>query len=434
MIARLKGLLRRRMVQNILALYGVRVINQLVPLIIIPYLARVLGPTGWGMVAFAQAFAMYGIITIEYGFELTATRSVSQLRHDPAQLGALIAGILGAQVFLAGIVGLASLGVHWFVPPFDEQPLLVLAGLLFAILQGFAPIWYFVGQERVPLVAAIDTVAKVVATALIFTFVRDLDDGWLVLLFYAVAAGISTLTSYVFLLRDARPRAFRPALLLATLRGGFSVFLMRIGIAMHTTGNTFLMGVLASPAQVAFFAAGEKLSRPAAWLLHPINTALLPRLSELVGHSPDAASRMAGISLMTMLGLGLAFGLALGVAAPWLIPLMYGPGFEPAMPVLRVMALLVPLVVLNGVLVSQWLVPNGLDRALSVVILTGATCNLLLALVVAPRLGAMGMAWVTVVVEFGIVAGLLAVLYRRGLRPFQFEILRGLVLLAMARR
>jgi PST family polysaccharide transporter len=430
MIERLKGIVKLRLVQNILALYGVRIVNQLMPLIIIPYLARVLEPTGWGMVAFAQAFAMYGIITIEYGFELTGVRSVAQLRHDPAELGGLIAGILGAQVLLSGAVALAALLVHLYVPPFDEQPLLVLAGLLFAILQGFAPIWYFIGQERVPLIAAIDTIAKIVATLLIFAFVRSIDDGWLVLMFYAVAAGISTVLSYALLLREARPRGFQPGLAWTTLKRGFSVFTMRIGVAMHTTGNTLLLGLLVPPAQVAFFAAGEKLCRPAAWLLYPINAALLPRLSELVGHSPDAASRMAGISLMVMLGIGGAFGLAIGVLAPWLIELMFGPAYQVAVPVLRVMAVLVPLIVLNGVLVSQWLVPHGLDRALTVVILSGGVANLLLALVVAPRWQALGMAWLTVAIEAGIVLGLLLVARRHGLRPFQPEILRGLLALA----
>ena len=47
----------------------------------IPFLARVLGADGWGLVAGAQALAIYGIVTVEYGFELAGTRAVARDRE-----------------------------------------------------------------------------------------------------------------------------------------------------------------------------------------------------------------------------------------------------------------------------------------------------------------------------------------------------------------
>ncbi|RIH83316.1 hypothetical protein Mlute_02228 [Meiothermus luteus] len=46
--ARAIQLLRGRTAQNLLALYGVQFANYLLPLVALPYLARVLGPQGWG--------------------------------------------------------------------------------------------------------------------------------------------------------------------------------------------------------------------------------------------------------------------------------------------------------------------------------------------------------------------------------------------------
>ena len=59
-----------QLVRNVAALYGVRLVDQLLPILVIPFLARVLGAEGWGLVAAAQALAVYGIVTVEYGFEL----------------------------------------------------------------------------------------------------------------------------------------------------------------------------------------------------------------------------------------------------------------------------------------------------------------------------------------------------------------------------
>jgi PST family polysaccharide transporter len=423
-IERLRGLMRRQLVRNILALYGVRVVNQLLPLLVIPYLARVLGPTGWGLVAFAQAFAMYGIVTVEYGFEYSGTRAVAQGRAQAGRLAELVAGVLGAQLLLACAVTLAALAIQLLVPAFREQPLLLWAGLAFAIVQGLAPFWYFTGQERIALIAAIDTGAKLVGTAAVFLLVRAPADGWLVLAASAGAALISTGAAYALVLRQTRPGRLSLGLIRRTLRLGASMFTMRIAVMMHTAGNAFLLGLLVAPQQVAFFAAGEKLCRPAAWLLQPVNVALLPRLSNLVGHSPDRAKALAGLSILLMALVGLAFGVALGIAAPWLIGLLFGPQYGSAVAVMRVMALIVPLIVLNAALVSQWLVPHGLDRPLNVVILSATALNLGLALALAPRFGALGMAWVTVAVEGYILLGLCWALHRHGLKPIVPGLLR----------
>jgi O-antigen/teichoic acid export membrane protein len=94
------------------------------------------------------------------------------------------------------------------------------------------------------------------------------------------------------------------------------MFLMRIAVMMSTAGNAFLLGVLVAPQQVAFFVAGEKFCRPAAWLLQPVNVALLPRLSHLIGHSPDRAKALAGLTILLMAVVGLGFGLVIGIVAP----------------------------------------------------------------------------------------------------------------------
>jgi PST family polysaccharide transporter len=428
MIRHLKRLFGIRLVRNIAALYGVRAVDQLLPIVVIPFLARVLGADGWGLVAAAQALAIYGIVTVEYGFELAGTRAVARDRHDPARLAELISGIFATQLLLACAVALGAVAVRWTVPEFQHNPALIWAALAFAVLQGFHPLWFFVGQERIPVIALIGVTAKVIATLVIFGFVRAPEDGWIVLAAYGGAAGLATLAGYTLVLRQVRPGRLNLALIGRTLKLGFSMFLMRVAVLTHTGGNSFLLLLLGAPVQVAFFAAGEKLCRPVATLLHPINVALLPRLSHLADHSPDQGRTLARLAILVMAAVGLSFGLLIGVLAPWLVDLLFGlPQYREAVTVLRVIALIIPMIVLNAALVSQWMVPQKLDRALLVVIVSGSLINLTLALLFAPRYGALGMACVTVAVEGYILCGLLLALGRRGIRPIDPRLLPTLV-------
>ena len=310
------------------------------------------------------------------------------------------------------------------VPVFENDPPLLWAGLALAIFQGFNPIWYFTGQERTPLVGAITVGAKVLATLAIFALVRTPDDSWLVLACYAGGSLLATVTGYMLMLREARPGRLSLGLVGRTLRLGASMFVMRIALMMQTAGNVFLLGLLVTPHQVAFYSASEKLCRPVAWLLQPINTALLPRLSHLVGASPDRAQQLAGQALFLQGGTGILLGIAIGVLAPWLVELLFGPEFTAAGVVLQVMAAIIPLMVLNGALVSQWMVPHGLDRLLNTVVVISTGINVVLALILAPRYGALGMAWVAVIAESFILVGLLFSLRHKGLKPITPTLLR----------
>ncbi len=415
-IDRLRELARHRLARDIFVLYVVRTVNQLLPLATIPYLARVLGPAEWGMVAVAQAFSMYGIVTIHYGFDLAATREVSRHRSDRKRLGELMGGILACQLILSGLVAAAAGLAYYSVPFFAEDHRLLYAALLFAIVQGIGVDWYFTGMERLSLMAGIELPTKLVGVVAILWLVDGPGDGWLVLAAYAAAATLATAIGYGVVLRDVWPRWPGLARVRETFRLGFSLFVMQVSNLINTAGSAFLLSLLASPQQVAYLAAPDKLARPLAWLTIPINKALLPHLSHLLLHRPDQAHALARISLLLLSAIGLAFSVLVILLAPWLIELVFGPEYEAATPVLRVLALVIPLVIINDALAAQWLIPHHLDRALSVIILAAAMLTIGLAILVVPTYEALGMAWVTVLVELVILVALLLALTRHGHR------------------
>src|SRR5271168_4953465 len=96
-----KKLLHSGFLHNVIALYGVQACTYALPLLTFPYLARVLGPSGWGVVVFAQAIGIVITCVVEYGFDISASRETSRQRNDPGRLSELISGVLGAKSLLA---------------------------------------------------------------------------------------------------------------------------------------------------------------------------------------------------------------------------------------------------------------------------------------------------------------------------------------------
>src|SRR5271156_4756136 len=86
---------------NALAMLGSQIATYAFPLATIPYLARVLGPVHWGLVAFAQALGLYLSMVVEFGFNLSATRRIARSQDDKEQVEKIVAGVMGAKIFLA---------------------------------------------------------------------------------------------------------------------------------------------------------------------------------------------------------------------------------------------------------------------------------------------------------------------------------------------
>jgi PST family polysaccharide transporter len=403
---------RHPVIRNALALYWVQIAEYALPMLTVPYLARILRPDGWGLVLYAQSFAGWLGILLEYGFGFSATREIARHREEPARIAQVVEEVISATLMLlAGSAGVAMIAL-WSVPVFQRHPDYLWLGFLTVIVQGFRPIWYFQGIERMTVLAAVNLTARVVFTLGTFVWVRTSDSGWKVLVLQALGGAIATVITLRMMFRDVPLERL-------SLRGGWSglkmgwhLFLLRSSISLYTLANTFIVGLFVPPAQVAFYAGAERISNPARGLLQPISQALYPRMSHLASHDPKKARWAAWLGLQIIGGLGLLAGAGLYIFSPLIIRILLGRGYGPAVPVLQVLSLLMPLIALSNVMGIQWMLPMGMDKALNRVILGAGLLNCTMALLLAPRYGPMGMAWSVVCAELFVTAGSAFVLVR----------------------
>ncbi len=85
---------------------------------------------------------------------------------------------------------------------------------------------------------------------------------------------------------------------------------------------------------------------------------------------------------------------------------------------LRILALLPPLIAVSNFFGFQWLLPLRKDSIVNATILFAGIANLALAVILAPRLRQYGMAWAVVSAEALVTGTLLVYLKRSRLFPF----------------
>jgi polysaccharide transporter, PST family len=322
--------------------------------------------------------------------------------------------VQGAKLLLLVMATVLALVAWRFVPIFRASPEFLFWAWCAAMLQGFSPVWYFQGVERLRAPAALDVFAKLIATLGIFVVVRAPEHGWMVLALRAGAELISTGVLTAWLYRSVPWLRFNLALAREMLRDGWSLFVFVGAASIYTSANAFLLGLLAPAREVSYFGAGERIVRAASLLLGPLSQALYPRVSNLVAHDRQRASALIRRSLLPFVGLGVVMGVGLIVLAPLLTRVVFGPEYAPVASVIRVLAVVPMLLGVGTVLGLQWALPMGMDRVYTRFVLVAGALNVVLAVTLVPHYGAVGMAVAAVLAEASVEVGLVWLVLRHG--------------------
>lgn len=162
--------------RNALSLYSIRFANYILPLIIVPYLVRVLGHEEFGLLGFAQGLVAYFGVVVDYGFDWSATRMISVRRQDFNAVSRTAMGVWGAKFSLLLLSVCALLPVTFFVPKVRAAALVVW--VIFASLAGRAlfPSWLYQGLEKMTGIAAINISVRSAGLVALILFVKQPKD------------------------------------------------------------------------------------------------------------------------------------------------------------------------------------------------------------------------------------------------------------------
>ncbi len=408
--------------RNLVYLYLVQGANYLFPLLTLPYLARVLGPEGYGLLALGHALAYYIGLFVDYGFTLSGTRKVAQAQKDRQVLGHILSGVLGAKFLLLIPAGLLALVTHFSLPVLRGQGVLVFSAFFLACASSFTPVWFFQGLERLADVALLEVGTKAFATFAVFAFVRGPEDIYLTLLLQGLASLVATIVGFLWLYQQVEFCSFSFAKTWSFLKLGGSLFIFRVAVSLYTAANPIILSLFVPTGQVGIYSGAERLTKALLGMVDPFNRTFFPRLTHLVSTEPKRAAIFARTIVLIMFALGSAGALGTVLLAPWGVKVLLGPGYEESVHIVRVLCLLLPLIALSNALGIQWMLPWGLDRPFNIIIIFAGILNLALAPLLTYKWGAIGMAWAVVFVEAWVTSAMLVYLLMIGKLPYRSKL------------
>jgi PST family polysaccharide transporter len=335
-----------RLIKNFAYLSGAEGASKLVTFAAIAYLARVVGPVGFGYVEFAGAVMLCAGLIVDQGFGPYGAREIAKAPQRTAEFFSeivLARFVLAAIAFGALLVFALSLGRSSVV-----TQLLIIYGLSLwgmpLLLQ-----WVFQGHDQMQTVAAIQLLRQTVYAVVVFAFVRSQAQ----ISFAGVAEVAGVTCAGIFGLWIYR-RRFRESL---QVRAGVSKQLFREGVPIGLSqlfwmarmyGATVILGLIASPPDVGFFGAAMRIlvSLHAFIYLYYFN--LLPTFSRAWQQGEAKLSAMIEQSLRRVTWVSILAGIAWVILAPRVIVGVYGSAFAPAGAALQWLAGVAVIAALSG--------------------------------------------------------------------------------------
>lgn len=416
----------QKMIANTGWIFFDRLLRMGVGLFVGVWVARYLGPGGYGLLSFAGSYVMMFSAIALFGLESLVVRElVTYPDERPAVLGTAFIIRLSA-----GLVSIPlAVVVLMLIRPDDRTTLLLVSllssSLLFQAVE-VIDLW-FQSQIATRCVAIVRMTAFSLSS--LGKMVCVMMGASLIAIAWATAAeALIVCCGLVLAYRLSGERLtswrFSKDRFHSMLSGALPMLLSGIVFMIYLRIDQVMLGGMVSAQEMGQYAAAVRISE--IWYFVPaaIITAVFPRIVTLKSSNPDVFNAKVQQLYNLLVFLGYVVALPATLLAPWIVQLLFGAAYQPAAPLLSVL-------IWAGVFANLTVVRNAhfiaLDwgKALLWSTSAGAATNVLLNLLLIPRWGAMGAAIATCISYWVAAHG--ACLCSRSLWPAAGMITRALL-------
>lgn len=350
------------LVENFSYLSLIQVVNLLVSLLVVGYLIRVLGKNTYGLVVFAQSTIFFLVIIVSFGFQVTATKKISEHRDNKDKLNEIFSSVMIIKGLLFVVSCAILVGLTYLIPKARADKLLFYLSMSTAFYEFIFPSWYFQGIEKMSYSAIATVILKLTFFVLIFILIKEPSDYYLVPVFNGVGSILAAIIClYLVFVKEKVRFSFQPIVTLKYyFNDSLAIFITNSASMFYANANKFLIGLISKGNEaVALYDVAEKVVT-AMKLPHTIlNQAVFPRISK--EKNINFTKRLfyylggAEIILFTMLF----------VLAPFFVVVIGGQEAAEAGNFLRLLAITVPLNALSSYVGIQYLVVHGYKKLYS---------------------------------------------------------------------
>ncbi len=367
-------------------------------------IARGYGDQGLGIYALAAAWIHPISLIAEFGIGTLITRD---LAREPDSAPTLLSAAVRARLIIGGAAfALVLIGA----PLLSDDARVIAAVRISAPMILILPFFslftaVFRARQRMQSIPLLN-IGMIALQVILTLFVIARDGGLVgVLVANVVSSAVQLAAAYVVYRRGFVVRlSAHGESVLRLMRRAWHFAWAAVFFALQIRLSTILLEAFASTADVGLFYAASRFIEAARLIPNAFFGALLPTLSGL-SHDPARLAIMFRRVLIGLAAFGVIAAFALMLFAPMLIGVLFGESFSDAILPLQVLAWALVGGLLRGGETLFWYA-QGRERAVNTINAAVLPVQIALSVGLIPAHGALGAAWVQVIIEWGAFAAL----------------------------
>lgn len=311
-------------------------VSRLLGLLAVSYLARILGPSDFGIISIGLAVLAYAMVLGNSGLKLLGTRKVA---GENQNLESLTANIIISRLLLSAVAFSLGIGIVYIFSVSKEIVLVTRVYLLGVFPAALLLEWFFHGKRKLGIIAGGKVIGMFFYLAFVLFFVKNNKDIMWIAWAWIIGLAANSLFLWILFTQKKHTLSFHKetlnvgSLLLEAFPLGIAIIIAQI----TTQFPPIYLGVVATKAEVGFFTAAFKVVLFLLVLDRVFYSVFFPNISRCFNNFPDKLEANVNVVLKITTVLVLIIGLYAVISGKYIIQLIFGPSFMNAVPIFQVL-------------------------------------------------------------------------------------------------
>ena len=258
----------------------------LVPLIVFPYISRILGVGGIGIVDTVDNMIDYCILFSMMGLSSVGVREIAKNKYNPKALSQTFTDLFALNLCSTLLIATVFCGVVLMSPRLQDYGLLIPIGILKLVANLFWIEWLYTGLEDFRYITLRSIILRSAFIVSVFLFVQTQAD---VVTYYALFVGITVGNAVCnwyhkrsYLHWDIRQANIRRFLVPFFMLGIFAML-----SAVYSKLSLPVLNFLTDNQEAGNFATATRVYRVVIALISTLTGVMIPRMSVLISRVPS---------------------------------------------------------------------------------------------------------------------------------------------------
>lgn len=341
------------------------------PLVTIPYVARILGVKSLGINSYVMSIGVLLSFVILIGMNQLGVKTIAQAERTKESLSLKFGNLWGIQL----CIGILVIVIYIIVASMSNKKVYMYANIPYLIGFTLDISWYYIGLGSIKKVILKNSVIKVLSVLLIFIFIRSTSDLTMYILINSVTLCIANIVFWLSL-RESLDLSIVARSLISKkyVKQSLILGIPQIAIQLYTSFDSTLVGIIAGAVQLTFYDQSQKIARSLLTLITSVSTVIMPKMAELSNDDGKDAEfqNIFKKSLDYTLIISLYLTVMLMINARDFVPWFFGREYTLMSNNMFWVSLILIFIPYGGVFANQYALSKGMYKEYSIPYILGA--------------------------------------------------------------